>query len=76
MLRRLIGEDIDLVWTPGETAGCVRMDPTQLDQVLANLAVNARDAIEGVGRLTVETAAAVFDEAYCAQHPGYLPGYT
>ena len=74
MLRRLIGEDIDLAWTPGNTGGKVRIDPSQLDQVLANLAVNARDAIEGVGKLTIETSGAVFDEAYCVDHPGYVPG--
>jgi two-component system, cell cycle sensor histidine kinase and response regulator CckA len=50
------------------------IDPSQLDQILANLAVNARDAIAGVGRLTIGTDTVVFDEAYCAAHPGYVPG--
>ena len=49
MLQRLIGEDIELVWKPGLDLWPVKMDPSQLDQILANLAVNARDAIAGVG---------------------------
>jgi two-component system cell cycle sensor histidine kinase/response regulator CckA len=55
MLRRLIGEDLALTWTPSPDAGRVRIDPSQLDQVLTNLAANARDAIDGVGRVTVTT---------------------
>jgi signal transduction histidine kinase len=51
MLRRLIGEDINLVWSPGRNLWPVRMDPSQIDQVLANLCVNARDAIDGVGKI-------------------------
>ena len=56
MLRRLIGEDIELVWRPGENIRPVRLDTSQLDQIMVNLCVNARDAIGGVGRLTVSTA--------------------
>jgi PAS domain S-box-containing protein len=56
MLRRLIGEDIQLLWVPGADLWPVKMDPSQVDQILANLAVNARDAIGGVGRVTIETA--------------------
>jgi PAS domain S-box-containing protein len=74
MLRRLIGEDIDLVWKPGRNLGPVKVDPSQIDQLLANLCVNARDAILGVGRVTIETDAAAFDEAYCADHAGFVPG--
>jgi PAS domain S-box-containing protein len=74
MLRRLIGEDIDLVWLPGREAGMVRMDPSQMDQILANLAVNARDAIAGTGKLTIETGRATFDDAYCAEHVGFVAG--
>ena len=74
MIRRLIGEDIDLAWMPGKSLWKVMIDPSQLDQVLANLAVNARDAIGGVGRLTIATANVTFDAAYCAAHAGYLPG--
>ncbi len=74
MLRRLIGENIELVWKPGSLKGRVKIDPTQLDQILANLSVNARDAIDGVGVLTLETVEVVFDQAYCDTHAGFLPG--
>jgi two-component system, cell cycle sensor histidine kinase and response regulator CckA len=50
------------------------MDPSQIDQILANLCVNARDAIEGVGKIIIETGTTVFDTAYCADHIGFLPG--
>ena len=55
MLRRLIGEDINLAWLPGEDLWPVKIDPSQIDQILANLCVNARDAIEDVGKITIET---------------------
>jgi len=74
MLRRLIGEDIDLAWMPGHNLGKVKIDPAQIDQILANLMVNARDAIDGVGRVTIETENVAFDQAYCADHPGFVPG--
>jgi two-component system, cell cycle sensor histidine kinase and response regulator CckA len=74
MLRRLIGEDIDLVWQPAPGLWRVRMDPSQIDQILTNLGVNARDAISGVGRVIIETQNVVFDKAYCADHPGFVPG--
>jgi PAS domain S-box-containing protein len=74
MLRRLIGENIDLVWKPAAHLWPVKMDPTQIDQILANLCVNARDAIAGVGKLTIETGRHTFDEEYCNDHPGFIPG--
>jgi two-component system, cell cycle sensor histidine kinase and response regulator CckA len=74
MLRRLIGEDIDLSWQPGPGSMPVLMDPSQLDQLLANLCVNARDAIDGVGRLTIETEHVRFDAEYCAAHAGFISG--
>jgi len=74
MLRRLIGEDIDLAWLPGHGLWSVKVDPGQIDQILANLAVNARDAIEGVGKLTIETGNASLDEDYCGEHAGFVPG--
>ncbi|MDO8833983.1 MAG: ATP-binding protein, partial [Vicinamibacterales bacterium] len=74
MIRRLIGEDIELTWLPGPSLGAVKMDPSQLDQILANLCVNARDAIGGVGRISIETAAANLDDAYCAEHLGFEAG--
>lgn len=74
MLRRLIGEDISLAWLPAFSVWPVKFDPSQLDQILANLCVNARDAINGVGKVTIETANVRFDEAYCALHRGFIPG--
>ncbi|MDO9262604.1 MAG: response regulator [Desulfosalsimonadaceae bacterium] len=74
MLRRLIGEDIDLSWNPGENLNPVFMDPGQVDQILANLCINARDAIAGVGTLTIETRNVSFDDSYCADHSGFFPG--
>ena len=74
LLRRLIGEDIDLVWRPGATLWPIKMDPSQIDQILANLCVNARDAIAGVGKVTIETQKGDFDDAFCAEHKGFHPG--
>ena len=74
MLRRLIGENVELAWLPGRALAPVNMDPSQLDQILMNLCINARDAIDGTGRITIETASAAFDDAYCAAHIGYTPG--
>ena len=74
MLRRLIGEDIDLAWLPGSGLWPVLVDPSQIDQILANLCVNARDAIGGVGKVTIRTENAAFDEAYWADHPECLAG--
>ena len=74
MLRRLIGENIELAWHPGQIPAHVKIDPSQIDQILANLCVNARDAINGTGRITIETGPAAFDADFCAAHPGYLPG--
>lgn len=74
MLRRLIGENIDLSWLPDAGLCPVKMDPSQVDQILANLCVNARDAIDNVGRVTIETGNVFFDEAYCAQHAGFVVG--
>ncbi|WP_026841869.1 ATP-binding protein [Citrifermentans bremense] len=55
MLHRLIGEDIEVVWSPGRDIWKVKLDPTQLDQIMANLCVNARDAIAGIGRMDIRT---------------------
>ncbi len=74
MLRRLIGENIDLVWKPSAHIWPVKMDPSQIDQILANLCINARDAISGVGKLTIETGRKSFDEDYCSVHQGFIPG--
>jgi PAS domain S-box-containing protein len=74
MLRRLIGEDINLTWMPGAGLWMIMMDPSQIDQILANLCVNARDAIAGVGIVTIETHSVNFDEAFVNNHPGYISG--
>ena len=74
MLRRLIGEDVDLAWLPRHGLGPVKIDPSQVDQILANLTVNARDAIDGVGKISIETGNTVLDEGYCADHVGSVPG--
>jgi PAS domain S-box-containing protein len=74
MLRRLIGEEITLTWLPGEGLWPVKADPSQMDQVLINLCVNARDAITGVGTIIVETLNATLDASYCATHTGFVPG--
>jgi PAS domain S-box-containing protein len=74
MLRRLIGENIELAWLPmtGECTVC--MDPSQLDQILANLCVNARDAITQVGKITIKTGTSMFDDVSCSAHADCLPG--
>ncbi len=74
MLRRLIGEDIELLWQPRVNLWPVLMDPSQVDQILANLCVNARDAIGGVGRLTIVTSNRTFRDADCTEHAVGIPG--
>lgn len=74
MLLRLIGEDIDLVWKPRANLWPVKIDPSQVDQILVNLVINARDAILGTGKLTIESDHTTFDEAYCLVHPGFKCG--
>jgi signal transduction histidine kinase len=78
MLRRLIGEDIELKTRFREPLGTVRADPGQIEQVLMNLVVNARDAIQGLGKgpgtIVVGTAEAHLDAAYVALHPQARPG--
>ena len=74
MLRRLVGEDIDLVWLPGPGPMAVKMDPSQLDQALVNLAINARDAIGGPGKLTIETQGAVLEAGRAAELAEASPG--
>jgi two-component system cell cycle sensor histidine kinase/response regulator CckA len=74
MLQRLIGEDIELVFLPGSELGRVKADPGQLEQVIANLVVNARDAMPNGGRLTLETTAVDLSEHYARQHVGVQAG--
>ncbi|GAB4248495.1 MAG: hypothetical protein Kow00129_09230 [Thermoleophilia bacterium] len=74
MLRRLVGEDINLIWRPGAGLSKVKMDPAQIDQLLANLVTNARDAIPSVGKITIETACREFDESSREADGDYRPG--
>ncbi len=75
MLRRLIGEDIELVWRPGSGLRPVKIDPSQVDQILANLCINARDAIAGVGHITIETHPVRLDNDVCAAPTEFTPGH-
>jgi two-component system sensor histidine kinase EvgS len=74
MLQRLIGENIDLSWLPGYNLWKVKVDPSQIDQILANFAINARDAIADTGRITIETENVRMDEVQCAGRPDCIPG--
>ncbi|MBN1866780.1 response regulator [Candidatus Sumerlaeota bacterium] len=74
MLRRLIGEDIEFVTRLAEDLRPAEVDPGQIEQVIMNLAVNARDAMPQGGTLTIETANADLDEYYAQDHPGIAPG--
>ncbi|MEO7358750.1 MAG: PAS domain S-box protein [Gemmatimonadaceae bacterium] len=74
MLRRLIGEDVLLASNLDASLQPVRVDPGQIEQVLVNLAVNARDAMPHGGQLTIETRNVVWTEEYCRVHLGYMPG--
>ncbi|MGB4268384.1 MAG: ATP-binding protein, partial [Spirochaetota bacterium] len=74
MLRRLIGEDIDLQWILNENLWNVYIDPVQLNQIIANLCVNARDAIQSNGIITIKTRNVTLDEEYCKDNPDCLPG--
>jgi nitrogen-specific signal transduction histidine kinase/CheY-like chemotaxis protein len=74
MLKRLIGEDVDFVTLLDPSAGHARVDPGQLEQVIMNLAVNARDAMPRGGKLTIETANAELDGAYAQRHATVATG--
>ncbi len=74
ILRRLIGEDVELVTLPEPDLGQVKADPGQIEQVLLNLAVNARDAMPNGGKLIIETANVTFDEDYVREHAGVMSG--
>ncbi|HKF06721.1 MAG TPA: ATP-binding protein [Candidatus Sulfotelmatobacter sp.] len=74
MLRRMISEDIELETVADPKLGTVKADPGQIEQVVMNLVVNARDAIRGGGRITIETANLMLDEDYVREHAGARPG--
>ncbi|MBN2526577.1 MAG: PAS domain-containing protein [Deltaproteobacteria bacterium] len=75
ILGRLIGENISLNWHPGRNPGTIKIDPSQVDQILTNLCVNARDAIAGVGSITIETDTVTFDQDFCDNHADFKPGH-
>jgi len=75
LLSEIIGENIELVWIPGENLYDVKVDPVQVDQILTNLCTNARDAISpGVGKIVIETKNVKLDESYCRIHAACIPG--
>lgn len=74
LLRRLIGEDIEVMTAPANDLGMVKADPGQIEQVIMNLALNSRDAMPNGGKLTLETANATLDENYASEHQPVEPG--
>lgn len=74
MLRRLLGENVALEWTPAVGVWPVSVDQSQLEQTLTNLCVNARDAIDDVGTVRISTANTLIDARFCAAHPDAAPG--
>jgi PAS domain S-box-containing protein len=74
LLRQLISEGVTLEWVPGTALRPVKIDPPQVDQILANLCINARDAIDGVGKIILETQNVDIDADFCAEHVEAIPG--
>ena len=74
MLHRLIGEEIELIWAPGTQLWPVLIDPSQVDQILTNLCINARDALDTGGSISIETANVMLDDNFCANVPELVPG--
>ena len=74
LLRRIIGEGVDVRWIPDAAAWPVKIDPTQLDQILTNLCVNARDAMRGTGHITITTSNVALDSAFMKANPGSRAG--
>lgn len=74
MVGRIIGEQIELKWCPQKGLWLINIDPSQIDQIVANLCVNARDAIDGVGEIKIITENVVLDNLWCSNHPGAVAG--
>ena len=74
MLQRLLGENVKLNWQPGANLWAVKVDQSQVDQILANLCINARDAITDVGKISIVTGNTIIDQGYCEMNAGFAPG--
>jgi CheY-like chemotaxis protein len=74
MMQRLMGEDIELNWIPGLSIDPVKIDPSQINQILANLCVNARDAITDVGKISIKTSNIILDRQFALDNAGAVPG--
>ncbi len=74
MLGRLLGENITLEYTPAANLWPVKMDSSQIDQIMVNLAINAKEAIRNAGTLSIETENTTLDPEFCRQHPDLVPG--
>lgn len=74
MLHRLISEQIKLNWFPERDLWDIKIDPSQIDQILANLCVNSRDSIDGIGEITISTSKVKVDESFSVSHPGLTQG--
>jgi two-component system, cell cycle sensor histidine kinase and response regulator CckA len=74
-LKRLIGENVELVWNPGEDIWPIKMDQSQINQIMVNLIVNSRDAIFGAGKIFIKTGNVTLDELFCSSHLGCRPGF-
>ncbi|PKL38229.1 MAG: hypothetical protein CVV41_22730 [Candidatus Riflebacteria bacterium HGW-Riflebacteria-1] len=74
MLKKLLGEGSNLIWLPHKDLWPVKLDHTQLGQILANLCLNSREAISGSGNVIIETSNVLLDNAYCFEHQGFVPG--
>ena len=74
LLRRLVGEDVEISTLTASDLQRVKVDPGQVEQIIMNLVVNARDAMPGGGKLTIETSYATLDESYVVEHPGVARG--
>ncbi|MCK5131188.1 MAG: response regulator [Candidatus Sabulitectum sp.] len=74
MLHRLIGENIEILWKPGDSLWSVKVDPSQTDQIIANLCINARDSISGSGKIVIETRNVTISKTYCSENTWFIPG--